>query len=84
MHCISLMRSQKIRHIEASGDLTQDEILFDVTLRNSQTLSEATQRLSQEKISMRPGTLWPSAMGVLQYLHPLGKRECRFKPTRIQ
>ena len=29
----------KIRHIEARGDLTQDEVLYDAALRNLQTLS---------------------------------------------
>jgi hypothetical protein len=33
----------KIRRIQAPGDLTEDEILYDATLRNLQTLSEATQ-----------------------------------------
>ena len=33
----------KIQRIQARGDLTQDEILYDAALRNLQTLSEATQ-----------------------------------------
>jgi uncharacterized protein with HEPN domain len=35
----------KIRHIQARGDLTRDEVLYDAALRNLQTLSEATQSL---------------------------------------
>ena len=33
----------KIRLIQARGDLLQDGILYDAALRNLQTLSEATQ-----------------------------------------
>lgn len=36
---------EKIRRIQQRGDLTRDDILYDATLRNMQTLSEATQRL---------------------------------------
>ena len=36
---------EKIRRIQQRGDITQDEGLYDATLRNLQTLSEATQRL---------------------------------------
>lgn len=32
----------KIERIQARGDITQDEVLYDATLRNLQTLSEAT------------------------------------------
>ena len=39
---------EKIRRIQQRGDLTQDEVLYDATLRNLQTLSEATQRLPDE------------------------------------
>jgi len=35
---------EKIRRIQQRGDLTRDEVLYDATLRNLQTLSEATQR----------------------------------------
>ena len=38
----------KVRRIEARGDITQDDILYDATLRNLQTLSEATQLLPVE------------------------------------
>src|SRR5699024_3640071 len=35
----------KIELIQQRGDLTRDDVLYDATLRNLQTLSEATQRL---------------------------------------
>lgn len=38
----------KIRRIQARGDLTQDEVLYDAALRNLQTLSEATQLLPDD------------------------------------
>ncbi|MBI2799135.1 MAG: DUF86 domain-containing protein [Gammaproteobacteria bacterium] len=38
----------KIRRIQARGDLSQDEILYDAALRNLQTLAEATQHLPDE------------------------------------
>jgi uncharacterized protein with HEPN domain len=40
---------EKNRRIEARGDLTQDEVLYDAALRNLQTLSEATQCLPVKK-----------------------------------
>lgn len=38
----------KVRCIEARGDITQDDILYDAALRNLQTLLEATQLLPVE------------------------------------
>ena len=38
----------KIRRIQERGDIRQDDILYDATLRNLQTLSEATQQLPTE------------------------------------
>ena len=38
----------KIARIQARGDLTQDEVLYDAALRNLQTLSEATQMLPDD------------------------------------
>lgn len=35
----------KIRRIQARGSIENDDILYDATLRNLQTLSEATQSL---------------------------------------
>lgn len=39
---------ERIQRIQQRGDLTRDEVLYDATLRNLQTLSEATQRLPDE------------------------------------
>lgn len=39
----------KIRRIQARGDLTKDDSLYDPALRNLQTLSEATQLLPDDK-----------------------------------
>jgi uncharacterized protein with HEPN domain len=46
----------KIRRIQARGDLTQDEVLYDAALRNLQTLSGATQLLPEEKKIACPTT----------------------------
>ena len=49
----------KIQRIQERGDLTQDEVLYDATLRNLQTLSEATQLLPAEKKLAYPAIPWP-------------------------
>jgi uncharacterized protein with HEPN domain len=38
----------KIDTIRSRGDITEDSIFYDATLRNLKTLSEATQRLPEE------------------------------------
>jgi uncharacterized protein with HEPN domain len=48
----------KIRRIQARGDLTQDEVLYDAALRNLQTLSEATQLLPENKKAAWPAIPW--------------------------
>ncbi len=53
----------KIQRIKARGDLTQDEVLYDATLRNLQTLSEATQLLPEEKKIACPTIPWPEISG---------------------
>ena len=53
----------KIQRIQARGDLTQDEVLYDATLRNLQTLSEATQLLPEEKKIACPTIPWPEISG---------------------
>lgn len=53
----------KIRRIEARGDLTQDEVLYDAALRNLQTLSEATQLLPEDKTSDWPNIPWREISG---------------------
>jgi uncharacterized protein with HEPN domain len=53
----------KIRRIQARGDLMQDEILYDATLRNLQTLSEATQQLPDELKQQHPAIPWKQISG---------------------
>lgn len=53
----------KIRRIEARGDITKDEILYDATLRNRQTLSEATQLLPQALKDQHPLVPWRQISG---------------------
>lgn len=53
----------RIRRIEARGDIAQDEVLYDATLRNLQTLSEATQLLPAEKKAEFPDIPWREISG---------------------
>ena len=53
----------RIERIQARGDLTQDEVLYDATLRNLQTLSEATQMLPDGLKSQFPGIPWRETSG---------------------
>jgi uncharacterized protein with HEPN domain len=53
----------KIRRIQARGDMTQDDVLFDAALRNLQTLSEATQLLPDRKKEARPDIPWREISG---------------------
>jgi len=53
----------KIERIQARGDLTQDEVLYDATLRNLQTLSESTQMLPDELKSQYPSIPWREISG---------------------
>jgi|TARA_B110000902_G_scaffold246725_1_gene302131 uncharacterized protein with HEPN domain len=39
---------EKIKRIQARGDIITDDILYDAILRNLQTLSEATQQLPEQ------------------------------------
>lgn len=54
---------EKIRRIQQRGDLTRDEVLYDATLRNLQTLSEATQRLPDELKQPYPAIPWQQISG---------------------
>jgi uncharacterized protein with HEPN domain len=54
---------EKIRRIEARGDLTQDEILYDAALRNLQTLSEATQLLPKSLKDAYSNVPWREISG---------------------
>lgn len=53
----------KIRCIQARGNLTQDEVLYDAALRNLQTLSEATQLLPENKKAAWPTIPWREISG---------------------
>lgn len=53
----------KIQRIQERGDLTQDEVLFDATLRNLQTLSEATQMLPEPLKMQFPTIPWREISG---------------------
>jgi uncharacterized protein with HEPN domain len=53
----------KIERIQLRGDLTQDEVLYDATLRNLQTLSEATQLLPDPLKSQFPTIPWREISG---------------------
>lgn len=54
---------EKIRRIEQRGDLTRDEVLYDASLRNLHTLSEATQRLPDELKNAYPEIPWQQIGG---------------------
>lgn len=53
----------KIRRIEERGDLIMDEVLYDATLRNLQTLSEATQQLPDDLKRQYPAIPWKQISG---------------------
>jgi uncharacterized protein with HEPN domain len=53
----------KVQRIQARGDLRQDDILYDATLRNLQTLSEATQLLPVELKQQYPDIPWKEISG---------------------
>jgi len=53
----------KIQRIEARGDLTQDEVLYDAALRNLQTMSEATQLLPEKMKAYYPNIPWTEISG---------------------
>jgi uncharacterized protein with HEPN domain len=53
----------RVRRIEARGDLTKDEVLYDAALRNLQTLSEASQSLPDEKKALCSEIPWREISG---------------------
>ena len=53
----------RIRHVQARGDLRQDQVLYDAALRNLQTLSEATQQLPDALKTLHPGIPWREISG---------------------
>lgn len=54
---------EKIERIQQRGNLAQDEVLYDATLRNLQTLSEATQRLPDSVKQQYPDVPWKEISG---------------------
>ncbi|MEO7053092.1 MAG: HepT-like ribonuclease domain-containing protein [Rhodanobacter sp.] len=58
----------KIQRIQQRGGLAQDDILYDATLRNLQTLSEATQRLPDELKQLYPAVRWRQISGLRNIL----------------
>ena len=54
---------EKVRRIQARGDITADDILYDPALRNLQTLSEATQLLPAELKGRYPHIPWREIAG---------------------
>lgn len=53
----------RIRVIQSRGDITQDQVLYDATLRNLQTLSEATQLLPEDLKEKWPDIPWREISG---------------------
>jgi len=53
----------KIERIQARGDITKDEVLYDAILRNLQTLSEATQMLPDALKNSFPKVPWRELSG---------------------
>ncbi len=54
---------EKINKIKTLGDITQDSVLYDATLRNLQTLSEATRHLPEERMSQYASVPWKNISG---------------------
>ena len=54
---------ERIRHIQARGDLIQDQVLYDAALRNLQTLSESTQSLPGELKDHHSDVPWREISG---------------------
>lgn len=54
---------EKIDRIQARGDLTHDEVLYDASLRNLQTLSESTQQLPEIIKAKYPAIPWKQISG---------------------
>lgn len=58
---------EKINRIKLRGSIIEDEVLYDATLRNLQTLSEAAQRLSEstgeKNVGLCKGIPWQEISG---------------------
>jgi uncharacterized protein with HEPN domain len=54
---------EKIARIQSRGDLANDEVLYDATLRNLQTMAEATQRPPEHLKAQYPHIYWNEISG---------------------
>jgi len=54
---------ERIRHIQARGDLTQDQVLYNAALRNLQPLFGATQHKPEALKPARPDIPWREISG---------------------
>lgn len=53
----------KIQRIQHRGSIVEDDLLYDAALRNLQTLSEATQKLPDDKKLSCSGIPWREISG---------------------
>ncbi|MEA1889979.1 MAG: HepT-like ribonuclease domain-containing protein [Pseudomonadota bacterium] len=53
----------KIQRIQHRGSIVEDDLLYDSALRNLQTLSEATQKLPDDKKHSCSGIPWREISG---------------------
>jgi len=53
----------KIQRIQHRGNIVEDDLLYDAALRNLQTLSEATQKLPEDKKLGCSGIPWREISG---------------------
>ena len=54
---------ERINHISRRGDISTDFVLYDATLRNLQTLSEATSHFPEEVKLKYPQINWKGIIG---------------------
>lgn len=54
---------EKINQIAERGDITKDDVLYDATLRNLQTLSEAARHLPEVETSKYSAVPWKNISG---------------------
>ncbi|MFV1976693.1 MAG: DUF86 domain-containing protein [Candidatus Scalindua sp.] len=58
----------KIQRIQHRGNIVEDDLLYDAALRNLQTLSEATQKLPEDKKLSCSGIPWREISGFRKIL----------------
>ena len=54
---------KQVNRIQQRGDILQDSILYDATIRNLQTLSESTQSIPLEQQQKCPDIPWREISG---------------------